>query len=277
MSQSEQGNEQTVVVVGVSRSREWLAAQRLATGANVPETIDVRVPVAELSEAARAILLHAGSGRYPEKFGRTSAGWNVGFGVYIDSEAPSLPEIEAALVGYRPARIEQAVQDVLGKDALCSWSDAYCAMYDPIGPDGKRPVTVTEHQRPYLPTEDCADEVWADPRVVAHEAQMRVLVDAEIEATKARAAERDRQLQLALEARKRLQPELDAAEARADAAEARAAVLAHALGLLPPDAMTGLVRALAAEEVGEAEADAERQLCAAMNVEADDDEEYDDE
>lgn len=49
----------------IYRSKEWLAAQRLASGDNVPESVEVEVEIGQLTEKVRQALLACNGGRYP--------------------------------------------------------------------------------------------------------------------------------------------------------------------------------------------------------------------
>lgn len=55
--------------ITITRSEEWVAAQRLATGRNVPKQVDGEIDTARLSEVARAVLLQQGGGKYPDALG----------------------------------------------------------------------------------------------------------------------------------------------------------------------------------------------------------------
>jgi hypothetical protein len=88
------------IKITVERSREWIAAQRLMTGDNVPESVEVDVEVSELSEPARAILLTAGRGSYPDRwygaYNESHQWCNGGYygrcNARIDGHAPFTPE-----------------------------------------------------------------------------------------------------------------------------------------------------------------------------------------
>ena len=95
----------------VYRTKDWLVAKRLETGTNVPEQITVEVSIGELSQEVRKLLLECDNGTYPENF--HALGWTKsgsldhrfnGYGtqyIVIDSDAPTLDQIEAALLGAR--------------------------------------------------------------------------------------------------------------------------------------------------------------------------------
>jgi hypothetical protein len=57
-----------VVKITLHRTPEWVCNRRIETGENVPERIEVAVPVDQLPREVRKLLLEAGSGSYPDEF-----------------------------------------------------------------------------------------------------------------------------------------------------------------------------------------------------------------
>lgn len=180
------------------------------------------------------------------------------------AEIARLPATQAAILA---AWIEEAVRKLLALDQPEQW----CRMVS-YGGEGE---WATAYRRPYVDPH-VAEAVWADPRVGAHEAAMRTAAQPLLDAETARAATARARAKAADEARAAMQPEIDALTRRVEA-------LTHALGLLPPDALTGLVRALAAETTGDAEAAAQRRLRTASggalfaDAEDEEEDEHDDE
>jgi hypothetical protein len=92
--------------VTITRSAPWLRERRLATGQNVPDTIDVEVEPIRLSLAVRTFLLEYGGDRYPDALTRIaidSAGtpsrgsWYHSVDVEVDSDTPTPAEIDTAI------------------------------------------------------------------------------------------------------------------------------------------------------------------------------------
>ena len=99
-----------ITSIAIHRSDAWVEKQRLQRGENVPETIDVDVSPFCLSEAARAILLQIGNGKYDESYhflpygerytplppGGFSRRGRINF--VVDSDDPSAAQIDSAIL-----------------------------------------------------------------------------------------------------------------------------------------------------------------------------------
>lgn len=92
--------------ITVTRSNNWVAARRLATGRNVPGTVAVPVDPADLSERARAILLQSWGGSYADCHRiRYDQGYCINpYSTYgseafrVDADLPTTAEIDAAII-----------------------------------------------------------------------------------------------------------------------------------------------------------------------------------
>lgn len=87
--------------ITITRSNEWIQAQRLATGENVPTQLPVEIEPMDLSERARAILLTNG-GRYSdrEKINYSDSAPNRYGEAYflVDAESPTTEQVDAAII-----------------------------------------------------------------------------------------------------------------------------------------------------------------------------------
>ena len=245
-------------------------AAALAAGKDEYGLLVLEVPAATLTAAERALL--AACTVCPREDSRADyalpdcsyGGPSVLYAPLAEASFAAvqsrLAEI-ARLLATQAAWVEEGAQKLLALTQPEQW----CHMVS----YGGQQTWARAFERPYIDP-NAAKAVWADPRVVAHEAAMRTacqpLLDAEIARAQAEAARK----KAAQEARAAVQPEIDALTERVEA-------LTHALSLLPPDALTGLVRALAAEKSGDAETDARRRLreasVAALFAEDEDDDE----
>jgi len=98
------------VTIKVQRSDEWVRAQRIARGENVPETVSVDVETCELSETVRRFLLDYGRGEYRSVTNRFTFNpqykWNSwnSWSIYgsdmphIDADAPTAEQINTAIL-----------------------------------------------------------------------------------------------------------------------------------------------------------------------------------
>jgi hypothetical protein len=97
-----------VVKVTVQRTADWVRARRIETGANVPERIEVAVPVDQLPREVRELLIEAGGGKYPSDFAgdfRQDFRWmyrsDLRYGrvpIILDVDQPTPAEIAAAIL-----------------------------------------------------------------------------------------------------------------------------------------------------------------------------------
>ena len=94
--------------ITIERSTEWLRAERLRTGENVPERISIRVDLTCLSEPVRAFLLAYSSGEYLSSYGSFCMNWQTGawnqYGRYSKTYYPhhdggpiTIEDVDAAL------------------------------------------------------------------------------------------------------------------------------------------------------------------------------------
>lgn len=103
-----------ILKVTVARTQEWLEAERLAKGENIPDLIEVPVRITDLSLEVRKILLKMGCGRFPDEWnGRFDI--NYEFSLHscygherptVNDHAPSPRQIDAAIFA-SAARLEQ--------------------------------------------------------------------------------------------------------------------------------------------------------------------------
>ena len=96
-----------ICTITITRSPQWVSAQRLARAENVPEKITVPVLVAELSQAGRTLLLRWGGGYYPaiqnklafnREFEPVRDSYYGSLEFFVDSDAPTAAEIDAAIL-----------------------------------------------------------------------------------------------------------------------------------------------------------------------------------
>jgi len=97
-----------VVKVTVHRTADWVRARRIETGANVPEKIEVPVPVDQLPREVRELLIEAGGGQYPSEFAgdyRQDFRWmyrsdyhHGQVPIIVDADQPTPAEIAAAIL-----------------------------------------------------------------------------------------------------------------------------------------------------------------------------------
>lgn len=165
----------STITITVRRSDKWVAAARLDRAANVPQDIDVGVPLNLLSVDARKILLEVGGGQYPTKLSllhyradfTLSSSW-ASYGsesFRVDSDSPTADQIDDAILN--------AYAAVRAKASAAEWASmpiewrasakgvCYCR---PLGLDaGYRGPLATTGSNAY----DCDDlkkyapEAWA--------------------------------------------------------------------------------------------------------------------
>lgn len=94
------------IKINVKRSEEWVLAQRLARGTNVAESVTVDVNPAELSEAARAVILAQEGGAYRDLHWishncQYEITMNSSYGreyLVVDADSPTVAQIDAAIL-----------------------------------------------------------------------------------------------------------------------------------------------------------------------------------
>lgn len=106
-----------VVKITLHRTPEWVWARRIETGENVPERIEVDVPVDQLPHEVRKLLLEAGSGSYPDEFAgdfREDFRWmyrsdyhHGRVPIIVDADQPTPAEIATAILAADAERQRQ--------------------------------------------------------------------------------------------------------------------------------------------------------------------------
>jgi hypothetical protein len=109
-----------VVKVTVHRTPDWVRARRIETGANVPERIEIPVPVDQLPREVRELLLEAGGGKYPSDFAgdfRQDYRWtyrsDYHFGqlpIIVDADEPTPAEVAAAILAADEQRRRKKIE-----------------------------------------------------------------------------------------------------------------------------------------------------------------------
>lgn len=94
------------ITVVVARSNEWLKQARIETCENVPRTVEVEVPVSELSPTARASLLESNGGAYPQRLQSIKYNSDYTFGysansgsqdIVVDAISPTMEQVSQAV------------------------------------------------------------------------------------------------------------------------------------------------------------------------------------
>lgn len=94
------------ITVVVARSNEWLKQARIETCENVPRTVEMEVPVSELSPTARASLLESNGGAYPQRLQSIKYNSDYTFGysansgsqdIVVDAISPTMEQVSQAV------------------------------------------------------------------------------------------------------------------------------------------------------------------------------------
>lgn len=98
--------------VTLTRSKQWVLAERVNSGTNVPDTVVVDVDPASLTVDSRRAVLEAAGGKYPDEIGCLA--YNQEF------------EVRAGTYGYGVARFDCDTHNPTPEDAANAIESALC-------------------------------------------------------------------------------------------------------------------------------------------------------